>query len=78
MTWNKSSDSNVKYAIYRGYKDHGDWGNAKARLSNSHSSYKDSKVKTGIKNYYMMRAYCIVDGKTYYGPYTKMDYAYPR
>ncbi len=75
-SWNKLPGDGIQYMVYRGTKPSGDWGSAIATVSSN--MYTDTGRTTGTKYYYMVRAKVTVGGKTYFGPYTNMDYAYPR
>lgn len=77
-SWDRSPDTEVKYAVYRGYAPSGDWGSAVAFLDNNQNKYVDKNVTKNKKYYYMMRPYCTVNGINYFGNYTNVDYAYPR
>lgn len=69
IIWKKISG--VKgYKIYRRV-DGGNWKGVKAINSVNTTTYVDSKLKPGMRYYYMIRAYKVIGGKTYNGSYNK-------
>ncbi len=79
VEWAQSTDSNAIYFLYKGYAPTGDWGNAIEVLGNDVTQFDDPNAETGVKAYYMVRAAVLQEDGTYlFGPYTNVDYAYPR
>ncbi len=79
ISWNKCLDKDAEFWIYRGTKPTGDWGPVYAKVTKNEATSWSETVKPGTKYYYMVReAVKGNDGKYYFGPYTNVDYAYPR
>ncbi len=59
-----------------------DWGypdlNPVAQLDKTMTPRLDRDIQAGHKYYYKLQTFQCVDGKFYFGPYSNVDYAYPR
>lgn len=66
LTWKKNSKA-TGYQIYRSTKKNSGYKKIATLKSNSKVSYTDKKVKKKKTYYYRVKAYRVLDGKTFYG-----------
>ncbi|MCQ4637925.1 hypothetical protein NE619_14410 [Anaerovorax odorimutans] len=69
IKWRKRNDAD-KYQIYRAVKKNGAYKKVKT-TSKKASSWTNKKLKKGKKYYYKVRAVKYLDGKAYYGAFSK-------
>ena len=76
VRWTVKGDASVAdgYQIYRSVKKNSGFG-AKPIFTTTKQTYKNTKsLKKGTRYYYKVRAYKVVDGKTYYSDWSNKAY----
>lgn len=76
LTWDKVNGA-AGYRIYRATSKNGTYTKIKTISSRNTTAYKDTKLKTGKKYYYKMRAYRMTGSKRIWASYSKVKSAKP-
>ncbi|TWT03662.1 S8 family serine peptidase [Planomicrobium sp. CPCC 101079] len=76
ISWAKVNGASG-YAIYQSTSKNGTYSNIKTIGNGNILSYTKTRLTTGKKYYYKVRAFRLVNGKRYYGPYSIIASAKP-